>query len=110
MQDVDGIGTAGDAVGAHPAQARPDVLAKTDIAADEIALQVGAAETEIGVCEGIDGGIRLQVFVAGVDVPIPEMLDLPVADRDAAEPTLIAAVEGTGRVAAIRRKLRPQRS
>ena len=34
------------------------------------------------------GGVGFEVFVAGVDVPIPEMLDLPVADGDAVVPVI----------------------
>src|SRR5262249_9015411 len=60
-------------------------------AADEIALQVGAAEPEIGVGEGVDHGIGFEPFVAGEGVPIPERLELAVADRQTSHPALVAA-------------------
>jgi len=49
----------GDGIGAHPAQAGPDTRRQGEIAADDVALEVGAGEAaaEIGVGETIDRGV-----------------------------------------------------
>src|SRR5262249_27184790 len=77
----------------------PYIVADPKIGAEDVALEIGAAETEVGIDKGVERGIRLQEFVGGIDVPVAKSLDVLVADGDARHPSLVAAIERTDRVA-----------
>ncbi len=69
---------------------RPDAGCEGEIGAEQIAFEVGAPKAEIGIGEGIDDGVGFKIFVADVDIPVPELLQLFVANGKPRHPANIA--------------------
>ncbi len=86
---VDGEGRALDLIGRRPFEGGPEVLAYPEVASDDPALGVRPAQVEIGIGEGVDHRVRLEVLVISVNPPIPPGLDLRVAHGQAGQVPLV---------------------
>ena len=84
---------AGDAFGAHPAQANIDIFGEGEEAAGGEALHVGAAAAEVGVVKAVDNGVGPDRAVADMDLPVPALGEGWCADAEVDEPAVGAALE-----------------
>src|SRR5580704_6796709 len=93
LEHVDGERRANNGVGAQPLCGRVHILVQTETGADDVALEVGAAEPEIVIGESIDNGVRLQVLIGDIRIPGPGLIDDRISDGKAAHGPDIAADE-----------------
>src|SRR5262245_54521962 len=75
------------------AQPQPRAAQQPEVEAELIALRIRAAEVEIGIREGIQHGVPLDIAVAGKRAPVPESGQRRSADRYSGFVALGAFVE-----------------
>ena len=93
VEDIGVVLWAGDAFGAHPADAEVDILREGEEAGCGEALHVGAAAAEVGVGEAVHHGVRADPAVADGEEPIPAFREGDGADAEVDEPAVGAAIE-----------------
>src|SRR5262252_1509326 len=76
---------------AKPSEGEPDVVRQSQRGGRHKSLDVGAAESELGVRERIDDRIGLQVAIAQARVPIPELQKGRRADGESHQVAVVAA-------------------
>jgi len=96
---VEGVGAergADDFIGGHPAEADADGGGEGDVAADDEALDVGAAPAEVGVGEAVDDGVALDVAVAEAGLPVAELFHGGLAELEGEVPGGVSSFEVAG--------------
>src|SRR3954471_214875 len=89
LQNVIPVARAIDLVAAHVAQSQPRVFRHAECGPEVVALGVGTALVEIGVCPGIQHRVSLDVPIADGDTPGSEAIDDGPAEADFAHIALV---------------------